>query len=85
MSPSETIWEKPMLRPRAQSMIAVIRAPDWDDKRQVAGEWRLVREAGVEADAGQHQAEAVGAPDAQQMRARRLEHRAPRARRECPP
>ena len=46
------------------------------DECKVAGQRRLMREGGVETDAGQHQAETVGALDAQQVRARRLEHRA---------
>ena len=47
------------------------------EKRKVAGQRRPMREAGVEADARQHQAETVGALDAQQMRTRRFQHGAP--------
>ena len=43
------------------------------DKGDVAGRRRQMREAGIEADSRHHDADAVGADEAQEMRARRIE------------
>src|SRR4029078_12816937 len=43
-------------------------------ERQTARQRWLVREAGVDADAWQHEAEAIGALDPQQVRLRGLQH-----------
>ena len=56
-------------------MMPVIRAPDCDTKARSPDQRRLVRKAGVDADAWQHQAEAIGTLDAQQVWPRGLQHR----------
>ena len=73
MSPRETKWENPIRRAVAQSSTEVSTAPDWATKANRPGKGRDMREAGVEADAGHHDPQTVGADDPQQVGPRRLQ------------
>ena len=74
MSPMETTCEKPMPRACAQSMIAGHQRARLRQEREIALARHAMREAGVDADARQDQAEAVRPDDAQAMGLRRLQH-----------
>ncbi len=75
MSPSETTCEKPMPRGAAQSSIAVIIAPDWLTKAMSPGGGARCEKLASSPIPRHHDADAVGADEAQQVRARRVERR----------